>query len=59
MNEALNALNQFPKGPIHINVPLTEPLYGTEELEELPIVKKENSLNKTLSAQTIESLFTE
>ena len=59
VNEALNALNQVPKGPIHINVPLTEPLYGTEELEELPIVKKENSLNKTLSAQTIESLFTE
>lgn len=27
LNEAINMASQFPKGPVHINVPLREPLY--------------------------------
>ncbi len=31
VNEALNTANQQPKGPVHINVPLREPLYLDSE----------------------------
>lgn len=27
INEAINLCNQFPQGPVHVNVPLREPLY--------------------------------
>lgn len=35
VNEALLALNHYGKGPVHINIPLSEPLFGFT-VEELP-----------------------
>lgn len=31
VNEAVNLANAFPKGPVHINVPLREPFYPTAD----------------------------
>ncbi len=31
VNEAINLANEFPKGPVHINIPLREPLYPQKE----------------------------
>lgn len=36
VNSALAALVQVPHGPVHINIPLTEPLYEMLELETEP-----------------------
>jgi|TARA_R100000365_G_scaffold3620_1_gene12749 2-succinyl-5-enolpyruvyl-6-hydroxy-3-cyclohexene-1-carboxylate synthase len=30
VNEAINTANHFPKGPVHINIPLREPFYPSE-----------------------------
>jgi 2-succinyl-5-enolpyruvyl-6-hydroxy-3-cyclohexene-1-carboxylate synthase len=33
VNEAINLAKQFPPGPVHINIPLREPFYPTENEE--------------------------
>ncbi len=38
LNEAINLASQYPKGPVHINVPLREPLYPAPG-EEIPFGK--------------------
>ncbi len=39
VNEALNSLMTKPVGPVHINIPLAEPLYEIEELRSTPIIR--------------------
>lgn len=39
ISDSLNALRDLPYGPIHINIPLAEPLYGEIELEEFNKLK--------------------
>jgi len=51
VNEAINLSQSYPKGPVHINVPIREPFYPTEHevvrfdkhvriIENAPIVRK-------------------
>lgn len=51
VNDAINLSQSFPKGPVHINVPIREPFYPTEQeevrfnrhvriIENVPIEKK-------------------
>ncbi|WP_420387357.1 2-succinyl-5-enolpyruvyl-6-hydroxy-3-cyclohexene-1-carboxylic-acid synthase [Roseivirga sp.] len=52
VNEAILATRSFPKGPVHLNVPLREPFYpGEDDKFEYPKVRKIESLEaeKTLS----------
>ena len=58
-NEALNMAVQIPKGPVHINVPLAEPLYETQELSTVPILAinepQSNALTKTEKSEISEA----
>jgi 2-succinyl-5-enolpyruvyl-6-hydroxy-3-cyclohexene-1-carboxylate synthase len=38
-NQALLSLTQIPKAPVHLNIPLSEPLYGIAELKSVPVKK--------------------
>lgn len=39
MNEAINTANSIQKGPVHINIPLREPLYELKEYTSFPAPK--------------------
>jgi len=41
INEAINLASEYPKGPVHVNIPLREPLYPTkgEEITFSKILK--------------------
>ena len=47
VNEALLELNHHGKGPVHINVPISEPLFRftTEELPEVRVIERYQGLN--------------
>lgn len=47
INEAILALNHHGKGPVHINVPLSEPLFRfkTKELPEVRVITRYQGLN--------------
>ncbi|MBP6386001.1 MAG: 2-succinyl-5-enolpyruvyl-6-hydroxy-3-cyclohexene-1-carboxylic-acid synthase [Pseudarcicella sp.] len=59
VNEAVNTANTFPKGPVHINVPLREPFYP-EKNENIVFKKVRNieilSSEKTLSLHDVSAL---
>lgn len=58
VNEVLLCGQQNIKGPVHINVPLYEPLYDTVELPEvLPKVIQKISVPSSLSLESIEPLI--
>ena len=38
VNAAINELLAVPKGPVHINIPLAEPLYGCAQVVTLPTI---------------------
>ncbi len=59
VNEALNTANQQPKGPVHINVPLREPLYLDTEPDFSglnPKIIKLESADKTVPLEIFERL---
>ncbi len=49
VNEAISLAQEFPKGPVHINVPLREPLYPTKE-EKISFTKRKNIVHVTPSS---------
>ena len=43
ISEAINLANQYPAGPVHINIPLREPFYPKEEIafdQDIKIIKE-------------------
>jgi 2-succinyl-5-enolpyruvyl-6-hydroxy-3-cyclohexene-1-carboxylate synthase len=60
LNEAINCCNDFPKGPVHINVPLREPFYPEvdEELSysnDIRIIESPKSI-ETVKVSEIEAI---
>jgi len=49
VNQAINQLIQNPQGPVHVNIPLNEPLYGITDLVALPKIEKFQPLNNQLT----------
>ncbi len=57
VNEALNLANGSPKGPVHINIPLAEPLYGQHAIEAInPKIIHHIKPEASLSALAIREL---
>lgn len=48
VNEAINLSIEFPKGPVHINIPLREPFYPAEN-EEINFPTQPKVFNQTFS----------
>lgn len=62
MNEAINTANTFPKGPVHINIPLREPFYPSAEEQvvfERPRNIRQHSTKASLSQETWEELLSQ
>lgn len=49
-NQALLSLTQIPKAPVHLNIPLSEPLYGISELKTIPTKKVNDQTASVLSS---------
>ncbi len=55
INEAISLTKEFPKGPVHINVPLREPLYPAPN-EKISFSKSRKAVNVTHSSFEISSI---
>lgn len=49
VHQALDSLVAIPQGPVHINIPLTEPLYELQELESLPMFEPHRHIQPELA----------
>ena len=49
VNNAINSLLLNPQAPVHINIPLSEPLYGISDAVVSPKISELNSVKKILS----------
>ena len=60
VNEAINLANRYPQGPVHINVPLREPLYPLPEEEisysSTPRLIEEPTADKQIPETTLAAL---
>ncbi|WP_235299646.1 2-succinyl-5-enolpyruvyl-6-hydroxy-3-cyclohexene-1-carboxylic-acid synthase [Portibacter marinus] len=56
INEAINLAHNAVPGPVHINIPLEEPLYETEENEHVPKIIKPVETKRALTARSLEEL---
>lgn len=62
MNEAINTANTFPKGPVHINIPLREPFYpsaGEQVVFERPRNIRQHLAKASLNQETWEELLSQ
>jgi 2-succinyl-5-enolpyruvyl-6-hydroxy-3-cyclohexene-1-carboxylate synthase len=61
MNEAINLSLQFPKGPVHINIPLREPFYPKGDIEFSKNIKiiKESKAESILGEEVKKALWSE
>lgn len=56
VNDALVLLNEIPSAPVHINIPLSEPLYGVSELTTKPEFKLSQKKNFSLTSAEKETV---
>lgn len=56
INEAINLAHDAVPGPVHINIPLEEPLYETEDNNHLPKIIRPVQTKRALSQESIELL---
>lgn len=59
VNESLQTLTQIPKAPVHLNIPLSEPLYGIAELTTRPEKNPTSFFTNELSAKEKNLISTE
>lgn len=60
VNDAIHELKKNARGPVHVNIPLNEPLYGRAELTTKPAVENLPTSEKQLSLpekNTIENIW--
>jgi 2-succinyl-5-enolpyruvyl-6-hydroxy-3-cyclohexene-1-carboxylate synthase len=62
MNEAINLAKAYPPGPVHVNIPLREPLYptGEVEFEEVRVIKDDaDGYAHTFAAEALDPSYEE
>jgi len=61
ISEAINLSNTYPKGPVHVNIPLREPFYPTDSVKyskEIRVIKSRQGKH-ILTENELKELYTE